>query len=50
MYSVCIYLKVVTYYNLSGLSTSVMGFQFFFIGVGEWGELYPVLFLIFGIF
>ena len=35
--------KVVSYYDLSVLSMSVMGFQ------NGWGELYPVLFCIFGI-
>ena len=48
MYSVCIYtlLKVVSYYDLSVLSTSVMGFQKkkFGWGVGGWGERYPSLF------
>ena len=49
MYSVCIYtctlLKVVSYYDFSVLSMSLMGFK----KIG-WGELYPVLFWIFGIF
>ena len=41
MYSVCIYIvKVVSYYDLSILSMSVMGFQ---------KKLYPSLFCIFGI-
>ena len=41
MYSVCIYtlLKVVSYYDLSVLSISVMGFQKK-LDVGGWGELY----------
>ena len=49
MYSVCIsvavytLLKDVSYYDLSVLSMSVMGFQKkkFGWGVGGWGELYP---------
>ena len=53
MYSACIYtlLKVVSYYDLSVLSMSVMGFQKkeVWMGVGGWGELYPSLFWIFGI-
>ena len=48
MYSVCIYtlLKGVSYYDLSVLSMSVMGFQKkkFGWGVGGWGELYPSFF------
>ena len=45
-------LKVVGYYDLSVLSMSMMGFQQKKIGweVGGWGELYPSLFWIFGIF
>ena len=44
-------LKVVSYYDLSVLSMSVMGFQReSFDGVGGWGELYPSLFWIFGFF
>ena len=50
----CLYilLKGVSYCDLSVLSTSVMGFQKkkFGWGVGGWGELYPSLFWIFGIF
>ena len=45
MYSVCTLLKVVSYYDLSVLTMSVMSFP-----MGGWGELYPVLFRIFGIF
>ena len=37
-------LKVVSYYDLSVLSMSVR------MRVGGWGELYPVLFWMFGIF
>ena len=40
-------LKVVTYYDLSALSMSVMGFQKKVWMVGGWGELYPSLFWIF---
>ena len=40
-------LKVVSYYDLRVLSMSVMGFQKSLDGVRGWGELYPVLFLIF---
>ena len=49
MYSVCIYM--VSYYDLSVLSLSVMGFQKKSLdgGVCVGGELYPVLFWIFGI-
>ena len=51
MYPVCIYtlLKVVSYYDLSVLTTSVMGFQkkFGWGWVGGWGERYPSLFWIF---
>ena len=48
MYSVCIcnctLLKVVSYYDLSVLSMSVMGFQKKSLdGVCGWGELYPSL-------
>ena len=45
-------LKVVSYNDLSVLSMSVMGFQHKKFGwrVGEWGELYPSFFSIFGIF
>ena len=41
---------IVGYYDLSVLSMSVMGFQkkFGWGWVGGWGELYPVLFWIFG--
>ena len=43
-------LKVVTYYGVSVLSMSAMGFQKKFGwgggGVGGWGELYPILFSI----
>ena len=43
-------LKVVSYYDLSVLSMSVMGFQKRSLdGVGGCGDLYPVLFWIFGI-
>ena len=53
--SVCILsvytlLKVVSYYDLSVLSMSVMGFQKkVWMGEGGWDELYPSLFWIFGI-
>ena len=52
--SVYTLLKVVGYYDLSVLSMSVMGFQkkkVWIEGgwVGGWGELYPILFRIFGI-
>ena len=51
---VCIYstlLKVASYYDLSVLSMSVMGFhKKVWMGVGGWGELYPNLFWIFGNF
>ena len=41
-------LKVVSYYDLSVLSMSVMGSQKKFgWGMGEWGKLYPSLFGIF---
>ena len=56
VYHICILsvytlLKVVSYYDLSVLSMSVMGFQKKFAWwVGWWGELYPSLFWIFGIF
>ena len=45
-------LTVVSHYDLSVLSMSVMGFQNKLIGVGwgGWGELYSVLFWNFGIF
>ena len=44
-------LKVVSYYDLSVLSMSMMGFKKkAWMGVGRWGELYPSLFWIFGIF
>ena len=39
-------LKVVSYYDLSVLPMSVMGFQKK-KGVGGWCELYPILFWIF---
>ena len=45
--SVYTLLKVVGYYDLSGLSMSVMGFQKKF---GWWGQLYPSFFGILGIF
>ena len=53
MYSVCIYIytliQVVSYYDLSVLSMSVMGFQKkkfgCGVGVGGWGEVYPRFFL-----
>ena len=45
MYSVYTLLKVVSYYDLSVLSMSVMGFQKKKFGwVGWWGELYPSFF------
>ena len=56
MYSVyyihCTLLNVVGYYDLSVLSMSVMGFKKKIFGwrVGGWGELYPILFWIIGIF
>ena len=37
-------LKVVSYYDLSVLSMSVLGFQKKKFGWGGWGELYPSLF------
>ena len=38
-------LKVVSYYDLSVLFMSVMGFQKkVWMGVGGWGELYPICF------
>ena len=40
-------IKVVSYYDLSVLFMSVMGFQKSLDGVGEWGELYPIFFRIF---
>ena len=40
-------LKVVSYYDLRVLSMSVRGFQKNLLD--GWGDLYPVLFLIFGI-
>ena len=40
-------LKVVSYYDLSVLSMSVMGFQKKFDGVDGWVELYPFFFCIF---
>ena len=44
-------LKVVTCYDLSVISMSVMGFQTKFgWEVGGWGDLYPSLFWIFGMF
>ena len=44
----CTLLKVVSYYDLSVLSMSVMGFQKKSLdGVGVWGELYPILIWIF---
>ena len=52
--SVYALLKVVGYYDLSflSMSLSVMGFKKKKLGwwVGGWGELYPNVFLIFGIF
>ena len=43
--SVYTLLKVVSYYDLSVLSMSVMGFQKKFgWGLGGWGELYPIFF------
>ena len=49
--SVYTLLKIVSYYDLSVLSMSVMGFQKkVWMGVGGWGELYPSFFLIFLIF
>ena len=53
VYSVCIYtlLKVVSYYELSVLSMSVMGFhKKIWMRVGGWYALYPSLFWIFGFF
>ena len=49
--SVYTLLKVVSNFHLSVQSMSVMGFQKKLDGgwVGGWGELYPVLFWIFGI-
>ena len=41
----CTLLKVVGYYDLSVLSMSVLGFQNkMYMGVGGWGELYPIFF------
>ena len=40
-------IKVVSYYDLSVLSMSVIGFQKFGWGVGGWGEVYPSFFRIF---
>ena len=37
-------LKVVSYYDLSALSMSVMGFKQKTVWVGRWVELYPSLF------
>ena len=44
--------KVVSYYDMSVLSMSVMGVKKkkFWMGVGGWGEPYPVLFWIFELF
>ena len=40
----CTLLKVVSYYDLSVLSMSVMGFQKKFVWtLGGWCELYPIL-------
>ena len=51
VFCLCTLLKVVSYYDLSVLSMSVMDFQKkVWMGVGGWGELYPSLFWIFGIF
>ena len=55
MYILSVYtlLKVVSHYDLSVLSMSVMGFQKKVrMGgwVGGWGELYPSIFWILGIF
>ena len=49
---VYILLLVVSYYDLSVLSMSVMGFQKKtpVWMVGGWGEFYPSLFWIFGMF
>ncbi len=50
MYSVCNYtlLKVVSYYDVSVPSMSVIGFKKKSLdGVGGWGELYASLFLIY---
>ena len=50
--SVYTLLKVVSYYELSVLSMSVMGFQKQSLDggwVGGWGELYPICFWNFGI-
>ena len=53
MHFVCALLKVVSHYYLSALSISVMGFQKKKLDSGgrvdEWGEIYPVFLLIFGI-
>ena len=45
---VCTLLKVVSFYDLSALSMLEMGLKKVCL-VGRWGELYPVLFCIFGI-
>ena len=42
-------IKVVSYYDLSVLSMSVMGFQKKVWMGGGWGEVYPSFFWIFGI-
>ena len=47
LYIHCTLLKIISYYHLSVLSMSVMGFQKKVWMVGGWGELYPVLFWIF---
>ena len=53
MYSVCIgtLIKVVSYYDLSVLSMSVMGFQKKFgRGAGGWNEVYLEVFLFLELF
>ena len=52
MYSVCTFIKVVSYYDLSVLSMSVMCFpkNQVWMGVGRWGEVYPSFFRIFELF
>ena len=48
--SVYTLIKVVSYYDLSVLSMTVMDFQKKLDGVGGWGKVYLGFFLIFGIF
>ena len=52
MYVFCLYtlIKIVSYYDASVLSVSVMGFQKKVWIVGGWGEVYPSFFLFFAFF